>query len=260
MEVVLVAGCAVAGLMAGEPLEVVVQRTGAHQPFTRPWWRCSACGQQAAAIAAVSLLGAARRPPCSGCGALPEHRRRSVALALVAAAVLASLAARFGADVALAPFAFWALALVALSAVDIERLIIPNRIVYPAAVAVVPLLVAASAVDHRWSSLAQAAIGAAVSFGALLAVHLAYPRGMGFGDVRLAGLVGLGTGWLGLGHTFVAFLCGFALAAVAGIGAGIATGRGRKQRLFFGPFLAAGALMAVVAGDPLVNTLFHRPG
>ena len=111
-------------------------------------------------------------------------------MALVSAAVLGGLAARFGDDVVLAPYAVLALALVAISAVDFEHKIIPNRIVYPTLAVIVPLFVIASAVDHRWGSLGRAAIAGAVAFTAFLAVHLAVPHGMGFGDVRPAGRPG----------------------------------------------------------------------
>jgi leader peptidase (prepilin peptidase)/N-methyltransferase len=260
MDVPLVAGCAAAGLLLGDQLEVVVQRTGAHQSLTRPWWRCDSCHKPLTGLARVPLVRAAGNRRCGSCGATTAHRWRPTVLAVVSAVVLGALAGRFGPDAALAPFAVWGLGLVALSAVDVERYIIPNRVVYPTLAVVGPLLVAASAVDDRWGSLAWAAIAGAVAFAAMFAVHFAYPKGMGFGDVRLSGLVGVAAGWLGLGHAFVAFLAGFVLASVVGVAAGMVSGQGRKQRLFFGPFLAAGGLIAVVAGNPMVAALFHRGG
>jgi leader peptidase (prepilin peptidase)/N-methyltransferase len=107
--------------------------------------------------------------------------------------------------------------------------------------------------------LARAAIGGAVAFGAFLAIHLAVPRGMGFGDVRLAGLLGFATGWLGLGHTFVGFFAAFVLGAVIGMAAMAVSGAGRKTRIPFGPFLAAGAVVTVLWGSPVAHALFH-PG
>jgi leader peptidase (prepilin peptidase)/N-methyltransferase len=82
---------------------------------------------------------------------------------------------------------------------------------------------------------------------------------MGFGDVRLAGLIGMGTGWLGLGHAFVAFMAAFLLGAAIGIVVMKVTGGGRKTKVPFGPFLAAGAVIAVLWGGPLVTTFLHRP-
>jgi leader peptidase (prepilin peptidase)/N-methyltransferase len=176
------------------------------------------------------------------------------------ACVVGGFAARLGDDVALAPFAVLGIALVAISAVDLERFVIPNRIVYPTLALVAPLLVVSSAVDHRWGSLGRAAIAGAVAFAGFFVVHVVVPRGMGFGDVRLAGLIGLSTGWLGLGHAFVAFLAGFVLGAMIGIVVMMVTGGGRKTRIPFGPFLGAGAVLAVLWGGPLAQALFHRGG
>ncbi len=179
-------------------------------------------------------------------------------MAIVCAAVLGGFAWRIGNDVALAPFALLGIALVAISAVDLERFMIPNRIVYPTLALVAPLLVISSAVDHRWGSLARAAIAGAAAFSGFFVIHVMVPKGMGFGDVRLAGLVGLSTGWLGLGHAFVAFLAGFVLGAFIGILVMAATGGGRKTRIPFGPFLAGGAVVAVLWGGPIAHALFHR--
>ncbi len=145
-----------------------------------------------------------------------------------------------------------------MSAVDLERFIIPNRLVYPTVFTVAPLLVVASAVDHRWGSLGRAAIAGALALAAFFAVHLAVPRGMGFGDVRLAGLIGLATGWLGLGHAFVGFFAAFLLGAVIGIGVMVRSGGGRKTRIPFGPFMAAGAVVTVLWGSPIAHALFHH--
>jgi leader peptidase (prepilin peptidase) / N-methyltransferase len=226
MDALVTGVCAAGGLVLGVPSEVVVTRVGARESLARPW-----------------RVG---------------NRPRALAISLCGAALCGGLAARLGADVALAAYAVLALSLVALSAVDLERFIIPNRILYPTAAVVVPVLVVASAVDHRWGSLWRAALAAAVAFVAFLAVHLAVPHGMGFGDVRLSGLLGFATGWLGLGHAFVGFFAGFVLGAVVGIGVMAAGRGGRKTRIPFGPFLAAGAMVAVLWGNPLVHALFHR--
>ncbi|MHB8682645.1 MAG: prepilin peptidase [Acidimicrobiales bacterium] len=227
MDVAVTAVSAAGGLVIGDGLDLVVRRVGAKESLARPW------GMRPFSV-------------------------RALALAAVGAAVLGAFGARFGADVALAPFAVLALGLLALSAVDLERYLIPNRIVYPTLAVVAPLLVVASAVDHRWGSLGRAAIAGAVAFAGFFAVHLAVPRGMGFGDVRLAGLIGLATGWLGLGHAFVGFFAAFVLGAVIGIGVMVATGGGRKTRIPFGPFLAAGAVVAVVWGSPVAHAIFHH--
>ena len=259
MNGVVTATCAAGGLFLGDTLEIVVERLGARQSVARPWWNCGSCGSAPPAIELVPVVGAVlRRRRCSTCGQETEHARRPVVLAAGSAAVLGAFAAHIGADVALAAYAVFGLALVAIAAIDLERQIIPNRIVYPTLAVMVPLLVVASTVDHRWGALAHAAIGGAGAFAAFFAVHVAVPRGMGFGDVRLAGVIGVAAGWLGFGPLFVAFLAAFVLGAAIGVVAMAVSGAGRKTRIPFGPFLALGAVIAVVWGTPLAHTFFHR--
>lgn len=257
MDALVTGVCAAGGLVAGGPLEVVVA-VGQRRLDQRPWARCEACGATETGVRGLALVGAAWRRRCGSCGERRPLALRPLALGLVAAAVLAGFAVHFGADAALAAYAVLGLGLVALSADDLARHILPNRVLYPTLAAVAVLLVVASAVDGRWGSLARAAIGGAAGFVALYLVWLVYPRGMGFGDVRLAGLVGLASGWLGLGHTFMAFFAAFLLASVIGVAVMAATGQGRKTRIPFGPFLAAGLVVAVIWGNPLVAHLLHR--
>ena len=258
MDALVTGVCAAGGLVLGEAVEVVVERVGARRPLTRPWQACGECDRPLGAAAGAPVVGSLLVRRCPHCAAPRAHGHRALVLGVVSAVVLGLLGGRFGADTVLAAYAVLGLSLVALSAVDLERYILPNRILYPTVAVTGPLLVIASAVDHRWGSLGRAALSAAVAFVAFLAVHLAVPRGMGFGDVRLAGLVGGAAGWLGFGHAFVAFLVAFGLGAVIGLVVMAVTRGGRKTRVPFGPFLAAGALVALVWGSPIANALFHR--
>ena len=256
----LVTGVSAAGgLLLGDGLEVLVQRTGARRPLDRPWWRCPSCDAPRRGARLVPVARSlALRSGCPSCAARSAHPWRPAVLGLVSALVLGSTAARIGADVVLAPLAVLGLGLVAISAVDLEHQIIPNRLVYPTLGLMVPLLVVASAVDGDWGALARAAIAGGGAFAAFYAVHVAVPRGMGFGDVRLAGVIGAGTGWLGLGRAFVGFLAAFVLGSLLGIVAMAVSGAGRKTKIPFGPFLAAGAWFTVLWGGPVAHALFHR--
>jgi leader peptidase (prepilin peptidase) / N-methyltransferase len=258
IDALVTAVSAAGGLVIGDEMEVLVERTGARRPLDRPWWRCPSCEAPDSGLALVPVIRVFARRRCPACKEPIPYGRRSAVLALVSAAVLGGFAARLGADVALAPYAVFALSMVAISAVDLERYIIPNRIVYPTLAMLVPLFVVSSAVDHQWGSLARAAIAAAVAFSGFFVLHVAVPKGMGFGDVRLAGVIGLATGWLGLGHAFVGFFAGFVLGAVIGIVFVVTTGGGRKTRIPFGPFLAAGAVFSIIWGNPVAHALFHR--
>jgi leader peptidase (prepilin peptidase)/N-methyltransferase len=174
---------------------------------------------------------------------------------LLSGAVLAGLAVRFGATVGLAAYAVVGLALVAISIIDVEKHIVPNRILYPAVFIATPLLVIEAAVDHRWTSLWHAGVAAGVGFVALFLVHFAYPKGMGFGDVRLAGLVGGATGWMGFRAAFVAFFLMFLLGSVGGVIQLAATGGNRKTAIGFAPYMAAGTLIVVIFTVPIFHLL-----
>lgn len=172
---------------------------------------------------------------------------------LVTGVLFAAVAVRLGPDWAVPGFLVVVAGLVAISAVDLERFIVPNRILYPTLFISAPLLLIAAALDGDWSSARTAAIGGAMAWGLLLAIHLISPRGMGFGDVRLAGLIGMMLGWLSLGHVFVGLFLGFLTASVVGVALIAAKRRGRKDKVPFGPFLAAGAVLAVLFGEPILS-------
>ncbi|MHB8440042.1 MAG: prepilin peptidase [Acidimicrobiales bacterium] len=257
IDTALVAVCAASGLVLGESLEVPVRRLGAKESPAPPYRSCPACGH-ATWRNAVPFVRMIERRSCSSCGARADHAWRPVALGVVGAAILGVLAARIGADVMLGAYCVLALGLLGISAVDLERYIIPSRMLYPTLGSVTALLLVSSAVDDRWGSMARAAIAGVAAFVAFFAVHLAVPKGMGFGDVRLAGVVGISAGWLGLGHAFVAFFAAFVLGAVIGTVVMLVSGGGRKTRVPFGPFLAAGAFVSILWGNPIVRDLFHR--
>jgi leader peptidase (prepilin peptidase)/N-methyltransferase len=259
MDALVTGVSAAGGFVLGDGLEILVERLGERRPLDRPWWRCPACEAPATGLGLVPVGRVLlRRRGCPACGVRVSHPLRPALLAVVSAAVLGAFAARFGADVVLAAYAVFGLSMVAISAVDLERYIIPNHIVYPTLALLIPLFVLASAVDHRWDALGKAAACGAFAFVGFFVLHVAVPKGMGFGDVRLAGVIGLATGWLGYGHAFVGFFAGFVLGAVIGIIFIVATGGGRKTKIPFGPFLAAGAVLSIVWGNPVAHALFHR--
>ena len=154
-----------AGLLLGGELEIVVERLGERRPFDRPWWRCPSCATPYRGRGLVPVANALfLRRGCRSCRERVSHPWRPAVLGVVTAVVLGAFAARIGDDVVLAAYAVFGLSMVAMSAVDLERQIIPNRLVYPTLVVMVPLFVLASAVDDRWGSLARAAIAGAAAF------------------------------------------------------------------------------------------------
>ncbi len=190
---------------------------------------------------------------------LPAGRSvpRAVAAAVLTGALFAAAAHRFGPHLVLAPYCVLFAALVAVSATDLTHRLVPRQLLYGALVVVVPLLVALAATTHAWSHLAGAAIAGAAAFAVFFAVWWFVPRGMGFGDVRLAGVIGVSVGFLSLLHAYIAFLVGFVLGALFGVVLMAVSSTGRRTRIPFAPALAAGAVVAVLWGGTLAHDLFH---
>jgi len=264
MDPLLVAGCAAGGLLIGDALEPLADRLPKKLPLDRPWWRCPSCASPDTGVGRVPVARTAGRfGPCLSCGATRSHPARPAVQAVLTAAVLAGLAVRFGPDIGLAAYAVVGIGLVAISVIDIESRIVPNRILYPTVALAAPLFVLTAAVDHRWGSLWHAGACAAIGFVAMFVVHTAYPKGLGFGDVRLAGLVGGAAGWMGFRAAFVAFFLMFLLGSVGGILQLAITGAGRRTAIGFAPYMAAGTLAVVIFTMPIfhvVHPLLYRNG
>jgi leader peptidase (prepilin peptidase)/N-methyltransferase len=248
---VVAVGCGLLGLLVGSFLNVVVHRVPRKESVVRPRSRCPACGTTIAARDNVPVLSwLLLRGRCRACGAGISARYPLVEL--LTAVVFAGVGARFGAEWAVPAYLLLAASLVAVSFVDLEHFLVPNRILLVTLYGGVPLLVLAAVTDHEVGDLGRAAVGAVVGLGLLLVVHLVNPRGMGMGDVKLAGVLGLFLGFLGLGHVFLGLFLGFLLGSVVGILLIATKIRSRRDHIPFAPYLAAGALLTVYVGDPLL--------
>jgi leader peptidase (prepilin peptidase)/N-methyltransferase len=134
---------------------------------------------------------------------------------------------------------------VAVAAIDARHRIIPNRVTYPALVVASAVIVAAALAGGR-VSVTGAALGVLAFGGGLFLVALIAPHGMGMGDVKLAALIGLVLGSLGLRYVAVAAIAGVLAGGLGGVGA-LLLGRSRKEAIPFGPYLAGGAVLATFA-------------
>jgi leader peptidase (prepilin peptidase)/N-methyltransferase len=147
--------------------------------------------------------------------------------------------------------------LLTVSVIDIQRYRLPDRIVLPALGASVVIVVAESLRASEPKQINYALVGALIYFGFLLVVHLISPSGMGFGDVKLAAVMGLFVGWLApsyegaLALVLWAMLIGFVAGSMVGIA--MLVSRRRSTPIPFGPFLAFGALTVVLIGQNLVS-------
>ena len=140
-----------------------------------------------------------------------------------------------------------------LGYIDARTRYLPSAIIWPTYGVVSVLLVVAAAVTGEWGSLRRAAIAGLIGFGVFYLLWFAFPRGVGFGDVRLSGLLGMALGWLGWGEFASGLYGGFFLGAVVGIVLIAAKVMTRKQMVPFGPFMLIGALAGVFVGAPLAR-------
>ena len=239
----------VGGIMTGSFIGVIAHRVPRGESFVGGRSVCDSCGVQIAAydnIPVVSWL--LLRGHCRSCGARIPVRYLLVELALGAA--FAATAVVFHDDLsALALGLVFVAMLAAITLTDLERRIIPNKILLAGAVAGVAI---AAATDP--SSLPERGIAAAAAGGLLLLIAFAYPRGMGMGDVKLAAVMGLFLG----SSVAVALAVAVITGSVVGIAVMARQGAGaRKQAMPFGPFLALGGVVALLAGDQLVNAYLN---
>jgi leader peptidase (prepilin peptidase) / N-methyltransferase len=234
----------VAGLVVGSFVNVVAHRLPLGQSIVRPRSRCPHCGETIAAYDNVPVVSwLVLRGRCRHCGEPISPRYPLTELA--GGLLFAGTYLRFPDD----PELWLGLALVTMlltvTVTDLEHRIIPNRVLLPGAVAGVAIV---AAIDP--SDLGESAIAAAAAGGFLLLVVLAYPRGMGMGDVKLAAVMGIY-----LGRAIApAMLVGFAAGAIVGVAIMVRRGASaRKQAVPFGPFLALGGLVGLYAGDQIVD-------
>jgi leader peptidase (prepilin peptidase)/N-methyltransferase len=237
------------GLALGSFLNVVAVRVPLRRSLVRPGSACIACGHEIAwydnvPIASYALL----RGRCRSCGA--RIPLRYPAVELVAGLLFAACFWKYGPSGTSLVAAFFCLTLVAVSATDLEHRIIPNRIVVPAGL----IVLAANTALHPSPRWAIAALGAS---GFLLAAALAYPAGMGMGDVKLAFLMGAALGVSVAPAMFIGMLA----ALLPGIYLFARHGKAaRKMGVAFGPFLALGSVAALFAGPWLVHAYLGATG
>ncbi|HUH15012.1 MAG TPA: prepilin peptidase [Gaiellaceae bacterium] len=248
MSLALAAAAFVPGLAIGSFLNVVAARVPLKRSIVSPGSACMSCGHELAWYENVPVLSwLALRGRCRGCGARIGVVYPAVELAtalLVAGSFLA-----FGWSGTSFVAAFFCATLVTVSATDLSHRIVPNVVVLPAAA----IVLVAMTVLHPSAEWALGAFGASLF---LFLAALAYPKGMGMGDVKLALLLGAM-----LGRTVpVALMVGMVAALVPSLVLFARHGRAaRKMAIPFAPFLALGGVVALFAGDELLDaylTLF----
>jgi leader peptidase (prepilin peptidase) / N-methyltransferase len=130
---------------------------------------------------------------------------------------------------------------------------LPDVLTLPSYPVGIALLGAAAAIDDDWWRFERALIGMAALYAFYFLLAMISPRGMGFGDVKLSGVLGLYLGWIGWGALAVGAFAGFALGGVTSIALVLFAGAGRKTKVPFGPFMIAGAFVGIFAGEGLAH-------
>ncbi|WP_309229581.1 MULTISPECIES: A24 family peptidase [unclassified Blastococcus] len=190
------------------------------------------------------------RPSAAGLLGPGPRTSRPPVVEVIAAALLAVIGLRFGWSPELPAYAWFAAVGLLLALVDLRVKLLPNRILLPATVVAVALLTLAAVLDDAWPDLWRALLAGAASFAVLLVMALLAPTGLGMGDVKLAGLLGLVLGWFGWPAVLLGFLLGFLVQAVLGLALLAVRRADRGTELPFGPALLAGTVVAVLlSGD-----------
>jgi len=265
MSIFAVVYASLVGLAVGSFVNVVVSRVPAGASLLTPS-RCDSCGAPVRAWQNVPVLAwLALRGRCRECQA-PIGARTPLVEAGTGAA-FAAITAWTGtvtdglghALLAVTLCAFAAVS-IALALIDLDTHRLPDAVVGPAYPVAAALLAGTSGATGDWGALARAGVGLVVLALGYYAVHVVRPDGMGFGDVKLAGLIGLVTGYVGWGALAVGAFAAFVLAGGYGV-ALLATGRAdRRSGLAFGPWMLAGGWLGLVAGAPLAAGYLQMSG
>ena len=236
------------GLIIGSFLNVVAYRLPRGESLVSPASRCTTCGEEVRPYDNVPVLSwLALRGRCRHCG--EGISPRYPAVELLTGLLFAAIVVARGVDTRLFLELPFAAMLVAVAAIDIDHRIVPNRILAPMALYG---LAAAALVDPHL--LLAGVIAGAGAFTFLLLAALAHPAGMGMGDVKLAGVMGLFLGLSIVPALAVAFLAGSIVGAAVLVRHGAGA---RKRALPFAPFMAFGGVTGLLAGPELVHLYAH---
>ena len=248
----LLFACAL-GLLIGSFLNVVIWRVPRGRSIVSPPSACPSCGHPVRRRDNVPVLSwLVLRGRCRDC-AEPISVRYPLVEAGTAL-LFVGVAARFGTGWELPAYLYLAAIGLALALIDIDVHRLPNALVLPSYPVLAGLLTLASANPGGgadWAALGRAALAGAVLFAFYGLLVVVYPRGMGLGDVKLAGVLGLALGWLGWGSLLVGAFAAFLIGGVFSIVL-LATGRAnRKTAIPFGPWMVLGAFVGIAVGEPL---------
>ncbi len=240
----------VIGLLVGSFLNVVVWRVPRGESLIRPGSACPRCGHPIRPRDNVPVLSRmVLHGRCRDCTAPISRRYPLVELGtgLAFALVVAVLGLRWELGAALCLTAIG----IALALIDLEHKRLPDAIVLAGYVVTVAFLLVPGLLMHRGGDVLRAGLCGAGLFGLYFLMLIVYPGGMGFGDVKLAGLLGLVLGWVGYGALAVGAFGAFLLGGLFTLGLVVAGRAKRGTAVPFGPWMILAAAIGVAVGEPI---------
>jgi leader peptidase (prepilin peptidase)/N-methyltransferase len=251
VEILLIIIFALLGLAVGSFLNVCIDRLPQNKSIAFPPSHCEACQHKLAAKDLIPVFSYLRlRGRCRYCQASVPRRLFWVELAT--GVVFALLAWQYGLSPALGIMVFYACLFIVIFVIDLEHGLILNKVVYPSMVVALLLAIIPRPWLTQWivTGIANAAIGGAIGFALFLLIAVISRGGMGWGDVKLAGLIGLATGFP---LVFLSIIMGAILGGIVAVAMVIAKKRQRRQTIPFGPFLAVAAMITLLWGSNIMN-------
>lgn len=241
---------ALLGLVIGSFLNVVIWRVPRGESLNRPPSACPKCQQPIGARDNIPVFSwLLLRGKCRACGA--PISKRYPAVELTTAVLFVATALHFGITVEFVALGYLAAIGVALFLIDLDVKRLPNAIVLPAYIVLPALLTLATWINGDWNALLRAAIGGVILYVFYFLAMLLYAGGMGFGDVKLAGVLGFALAWLGWGPFVVGAFSAFLLGGLFAVVLLLFRLVGRKSGIPFGPWMLLGAVVGIVVGEPL---------
>ncbi|MGB8020271.1 MAG: A24 family peptidase [Candidatus Nanopelagicales bacterium] len=240
------------GLGVGSFLTALIHRVPRGEAMAELPFRCPACSEPISARDTVPIVSwLLLRGRCRACGG-----RIGVRYPLVEAitgVLFGVLACRVGFTWELPAMLYLTSVCIALVFIDLETQRLPNALTLPSYPILAGLLLLPAVIEGSWDDLLRAMLGGLALFLLYFVLALVNPAGMGMGDVKLSGVLGMGLGWFGWGVLVVGALLAFMLGALVGVALLVSGRAGRRTKIPFGPFMVAGALLSILIGQQVAD-------